>query len=86
MVVVCYAMTKLWEEILDTAKTLQLIVLTLSTFGASFMVYVWTSFILDIEEVQVFVELLVRIGRKILRRHDHIQQEHVQRNGESQLP
>jgi len=86
MVVVCYAMTKLWEEILDTAKTLQLIVLTLSTFGASVMVYVWTSFILDIEEVQVFVELLVRIGRKILRRHDHIQQEHVQLNGESQLP
>jgi len=86
MIVVCYAMAKLWEEILDTAKTLQLIVLTLSTFGASFMVYVWTSFILDIEEVQIFVELLLRIFRKLFRRHDHIQQEHVQLNGESQLP
>ncbi|MEI7579219.1 MAG: murein biosynthesis integral membrane protein MurJ [bacterium] len=64
MLIVSYAMSKMWEEVLDTAKTLQLILLTVTTSFAAFMLYLWVSFILGIEEVETFITF---IGRNLKR-------------------
>jgi hypothetical protein len=63
MLAVCYVLAKLWEEILNTAKTLQLIILTLTTSFASFTVYLLLSYIFSVEEVRIFLKLLNKILR-----------------------
>jgi len=61
MLAVCYVLAKLWEEILNTAKTVQLIILTITTSFASFTVYLLLSYIFSVEEVKIFLKLLNKI-------------------------
>lgn len=67
MFVVTYAMIKLWEEVLDTERTLQLIILTTTTMLSAAMVYIWTSFVLHIPEVELFISFITKRLRKILK-------------------
>lgn len=66
MLILAYAMSKLWEEVLNTAKTLSLILLTSTTMLAAFMIYLWTSFVLNIPEVEIFIEFVLRNIKKLL--------------------
>lgn len=68
MLITAYAMMKLWDQVLDTARTFQLIILTSTTIAAAFMVYVWTSFVLKIPEVELFINFIARGLKKILPR------------------
>ncbi|MCA9383109.1 hypothetical protein KC909_01970 [Candidatus Dojkabacteria bacterium] len=68
MLVVSYAMAKLWEQILNTEMTLQLIILTISTVISTFMFYIWTSFVMNVEEVEVFVGFIARSLKKVFRK------------------
>lgn len=65
MLVVSYAMAKLWEEVLNTAKVLPLLMLTGTTMAFSLMLYIWTSFVFKISEVELFVGFIVRSIKKI---------------------
>jgi len=60
MAIVCYLMSKLWEEVLNTTRTFQLIFLSTSTIISSFMVYIWSCYFLRIEEVDYFINLVSR--------------------------
>ncbi len=65
MFVISYAMLKLWDEVLNTARTLQLTVLTITTIISSFMLYLWTSFVLGVPEVELFMNYIGRLLRKL---------------------
>ena len=65
MFIIAYAMLKLWEEILDTARTLPLFVLTATTIASAFMFYIWTCFVLKIPEVELFISFVARSLRKL---------------------
>jgi len=73
MLVLCYAMAKLWEEVLNTTKTFQLIFLSFSTLLSSLMIYIWSSYLLRIEEVDLFMSLLfsnfAKVYRKVRRKN-----------------
>ena len=62
--IVGYAVTKLWEEILPTDRTIPLAILTFSTMITSFTLYLWTAFIFKVPEVEIFVSFLVNLIRK----------------------
>ena len=68
MGVACYFMAKLWEEVLNTTRTPQLIFLSASTIISSLMIYIWSCYFLKIEEVEYFINLASRSINKILRR------------------
>jgi putative peptidoglycan lipid II flippase len=61
MMIVCYILAKFWEEILNTAKTLQLFILTATTSIASLSIYLLLSYIFSIEEVKIFIKLINKI-------------------------
>ena len=60
-----YSMAKLWEGILRTERTLQLILLTFITATIAFFVYLIVCKIIKIEEVNVFNRFIVRSLRKL---------------------
>lgn len=64
MVLISYVMAKFWEGILQTEKTLQLIVLTFTTAGAAFSIYLLLCHVLKIEEVNVFMRFIIRTAKK----------------------
>jgi putative peptidoglycan lipid II flippase len=64
MVVITYVMAKFWEGILQTERTLQLIILTFTTAGAAFSIYLLLCHILKIEEVNVFMRFIIRTVKK----------------------
>jgi len=68
MFIACFLMAKLWEEILNTTKTLQLIFLSISTIISSFMIYIWTSYMLRLEEADLLVNLLFSNLEKLVNR------------------
>ncbi|MFQ5493325.1 MAG: murein biosynthesis integral membrane protein MurJ [Candidatus Dojkabacteria bacterium] len=68
MLIISYAMLKLWDEVLNTARTLPLIILTSTTIASSIMLYIWTSFILKVPEVELFISFLVRSVRSLKRK------------------
>jgi putative peptidoglycan lipid II flippase len=78
MFIACFLMAKLWEEILNTTKTLQLIFLSLSTIISSFMIYIWTSYMLRLEEADLLVNLLFNNLEKLVNRVK--KEKHVQKS------
>ena len=68
MGIACYFMAKLWEEVLNTTRTLQLLFLSASTILSSLMIYIWSCYFLHIEEVEYFINLASRSINKVLRR------------------
>jgi peptidoglycan biosynthesis protein MviN/MurJ (putative lipid II flippase) len=68
MFLACYLMAKLWEEILNTTRTFQLIFLTLSTIASSLMIYVWSSYMLKLEEADLFVNIIFNNIEKLVNR------------------
>ncbi len=68
MFIISYAMLKLWDEILDTARTVPLFILTSTTIASAFMFYIWTSFVLKIPEVELFIGYFAKTLRKLFRR------------------
>lgn len=64
MVLISYVMAKFWEGILQTEKTVQLIVLTFTTAGAAFSIYLLLCHVLKIEEVNVFMRFIIRTAKK----------------------
>lgn len=75
MMVLCYAMVKLWEEVLNTTKTFQLIFLSSSTLLSSLMIYIWSSYLLRIEEVDMFMSLLFSKISKVFRKFKYNKNE-----------
>lgn len=63
MLIVCFILAKFWENVLNTAKTLELMVLTVTTAFASFSVYLLLSYIFVIDEVKIFIKLLNKMLR-----------------------
>jgi putative peptidoglycan lipid II flippase len=68
MGIACYFMAKLWEEVLNTTKTPQLIFLSISTMLSSLMIYIWSCYFLKIEEVEYFINLTTRSINKVLKK------------------
>ena len=60
-----YVMSKFWEEILQTDRTLQVIILTATTAITAFIIYLLTCKILRIEEVNVFMRFVIRTFKKL---------------------
>ncbi|MCA9380586.1 hypothetical protein KC675_05405, partial [Candidatus Dojkabacteria bacterium] len=60
-----YIMAKVWEGILQTDKTVQLIVLTATTALTAFVIYLITCKLLRVEEVNVFMRFLIRTIKKL---------------------
>ncbi len=65
MVIVAYVLAKFWEGVLQTEKTIQLIILTVVTATAAFCLYLLLCYILRIEEVNVFTRFLIRTAKKL---------------------
>jgi len=61
MLVLCYVLAKFWENVLNTAKTVQLFILTATTSFAAFSVYLLMSYVFAIDEVRIFIKLLNKI-------------------------
>jgi peptidoglycan biosynthesis protein MviN/MurJ (putative lipid II flippase) len=68
MGITCYFMAKLWEEVLNTTRTLQLILLSTSTILSSLMIYIWSCYFLKIDEVEYFINLTSRGINKVLKK------------------
>ena len=68
MFVACFLMAKLWEEILNTTRTFQLIFLSLSTIVSSLMIYIWSSYMLRLEEADLFVNMIFVNLEKLVKR------------------
>jgi len=80
MLILCYAMAKLWEEVLNTTKTFQLIFLSFSTMLSSLMIYIWSSYLLKIEEVDLFMSMLFSNVTKVIRKIKHTPHEPIQKS------
>ncbi|HRN86948.1 MAG TPA: lipid II flippase MurJ [Candidatus Dojkabacteria bacterium] len=65
MMTSAYTMAKVWEGILQTDKTVQLILLTATTALTAFGIYLITCKLLRIEEVNVFMRFIVRTFKKL---------------------
>jgi len=65
MMTSAYTMAKVWEGILQTDKTVQLILLTATTALTAFGIYLITCKLLRIEEVNVFMRFIVRTLKKL---------------------
>lgn len=65
MMMSAYAMAKVWEGILQTDRTLQVILLTATTALMSFGIYIITCKIFHIEEVNVFMRFVIRTFKKL---------------------
>lgn len=55
MMLVCYMMAKLWDQVLNTTKTFQLIFLSISTMFSATLIYFWCSYLLKIPEGDQFI-------------------------------
>lgn len=73
MMLVCYFMSKLWEEVLNTTRTFQLIFLSFSTMISAIMIYLWSSYLLKIPEGDQFINTatsqLKKLWSKIFNRN-----------------
>ena len=65
MMVVCYFMAKLWEEVLNTTRTFQLIFLSFTTMISAIMIYFWSSYVLKIPEGDQFLNYANRNFKKL---------------------
>jgi len=66
--VLAYFLYTLYNDILDTTKTSQIILLTSTTVFASASFYLWLSFLLNVREVEMIEKLVAKIFRVIFRR------------------
>ncbi|MBN1915797.1 hypothetical protein JW796_02260 [Candidatus Dojkabacteria bacterium] len=57
-----YSLFKLWDDVLDVARTINLFILTSSTIISGLMVYVWISYLLNDEDVSLLAKLIRKIG------------------------
>lgn len=59
---------RLFDEILDTTRTLNLIMLTISAMGIGGMVYLWLSNLLEIQQQEAIIRIFDKLGnwRKVL--------------------
>lgn len=58
MFIACYLIYKIWAGLEDTQRTLYLILLTFTTTSASAMIYLGVSWVLGIEEVKTYINIL----------------------------
>jgi putative peptidoglycan lipid II flippase len=65
MMLFCFAIAKIWEEVLNTAMTIQLIILTGTTMFSSGMIYIWLSYVFKIPEVEIFVTFGINLIQKL---------------------
>lgn len=65
MGLVAYAMAKLWEGVLQTELTLQLMLLTFTTAGVAFVLYLLLCKLFKVEEVNEFMRFLKRTTKKL---------------------
>lgn len=64
MLAVSYSMFKFWENILSTTKTFNLLFLTGSTVFASLMFYLWISYVLRVNEVDMILDVIENQWKK----------------------
>ncbi len=60
-----YMLFKVWDEVLDTARTANLLILTLSTIIPGITIYLWLSYMFKEKEVKL-IEDIFKLLRKIL--------------------
>jgi putative peptidoglycan lipid II flippase len=69
MMLSCYLIYKIWAGLEDTERTVYLLVLTVTTTAAGLMIYLGTCWLLQIAEVKVFIDFLVKYPNlKVLKR------------------
>jgi|GEM_PF-914832 len=69
MLTVAYILLKFWEKILNTTKTVNLMLLTFATVIAAFIFYLWVSYILKVPEVSIILDYAIGIWKKIERKY-----------------
>lgn len=65
MAIFMYWLFKLWEEVLDTARTINVFILLLSTITPGVCVYLWLSYLFKDTEIDIIRKIL-RMIRKLL--------------------
>lgn len=65
MAAFAYLLAKAWEGVLQTEMTLQLIVLTFTTAGVAFIIYLVLCKVFKVEEINVFMRFLSRTTKKL---------------------
>lgn len=66
MAVFMYLLFKIWDEALDTARTINVLILTLSTIIPGLCVYFWLSYISKDSEIKMIAKLFGAIKRFIV--------------------
>ncbi len=65
MGLVMYSIFKLWDNVLDVAKTANLLFLTSTTILSGCMVYIWVSYLMQDEDITLLIRLFQKIGQFI---------------------
>lgn len=65
MAVLMYSLIKMWEGLLDTAQTINLLILTISTIIPGVAIYLWLSYMFKDPEIKM-VEKILKIFKRIL--------------------
>jgi len=60
-----YMLFKIWDGVLDTARTINVLVLTISTIVPGLCVYLWFSFVFRDPEIEIITKLIDSITRFI---------------------
>jgi hypothetical protein len=68
MFIVTYFLAKLWEEVLNTTRTFQLIFLSVTTIASGVMIYVWSSYLLRIPEIETYMGMLNSNLKKVAKK------------------
>lgn len=65
MAILTFFLAKVWEDILRTELTVQLMILTFTSSGIAFIMYIILCKLFKVEEVNIFLEFLDRVRKKI---------------------
>jgi putative peptidoglycan lipid II flippase len=68
MGVFMYMLFKMWDEVLDTAKTINLLVLTLSTILPGICIYFWLAYVFRDPEIEIIAKFIGIFKKYFLRK------------------
>jgi len=66
MAVIMYLLFKMWDGVLDTARTINVLILTFSTIIPGLVIYLWLLYLTRDPEIEIIAKLLISI-KKFLR-------------------
>ncbi len=65
MAVIMYVLFKMWDGVLDTARTINVFILTFSTIIPGLTVYLWLLYIFKDQDMDILARLLISVQRLI---------------------